>query len=98
MQRSRLTGMAKRLLAACALNHSMLQLNKRNEDRLLPVLKSLCEHELVFEKTEFDASRFGGPDRIRTDDPYNANVVRSQLRYRPVFTFHVPRKHGARIV
>ena len=26
----------------------------------------------------------GGPDRIRTDDPYNANVVRSQLRYRPV--------------
>ena len=26
---------------------------------------------------------FGGPDRIRTDDPYNANVVRSQLRYRP---------------
>ena len=26
----------------------------------------------------------GGPDRIRTDDPYNANVVRSQLRYRPI--------------
>ena len=26
---------------------------------------------------------FGGPDRIRTDDPYNANVMRSQLRYRP---------------
>ena len=25
----------------------------------------------------------GGPDRIRTDDPYNANVMRSQLRYRP---------------
>ena len=29
--------------------------------------------------------RLGGPDRIRTDDPYNANVVRSQLRYRPIF-------------
>ena len=28
---------------------------------------------------------FGGPDRIRTDDPYNANVMRSQLRYRPNF-------------
>ena len=28
---------------------------------------------------------FGGPDRIRTDDPHNANVVRSQLRYRPIF-------------
>lgn len=25
----------------------------------------------------------GGPDRIRTDDPHNANVMRSQLRYRP---------------
>ena len=27
---------------------------------------------------------YGGPDRIRTDDPYNANVMRSQLRYRPI--------------
>ena len=27
---------------------------------------------------------FGGPDRIRTDDPHNANVMRSQLRYRPI--------------
>ena len=26
----------------------------------------------------------GGPDRIRTDDPHNANVVRSQLRYWPI--------------
>ena len=26
---------------------------------------------------------YHGPDRIRTDDPHNANVVRSQLRYRP---------------
>lgn len=25
-----------------------------------------------------------GPDRIRTDDPHNANVMRSQLRYRPI--------------
>ncbi len=28
---------------------------------------------------------FYGPDRIRTDDPHNANVVRSQLRYKPVY-------------
>ena len=28
---------------------------------------------------------FRGPDRIRTDDPHNANVVRSQLRYKPVY-------------
>lgn len=30
------------------------------------------------------AFRFGGPEEIRTPDPYNANVVRSQLRYRPI--------------
>ena len=29
------------------------------------------------------SSGFGGPEEIRTLDPYNANVVRSQLRYRP---------------
>ena len=28
---------------------------------------------------------FYGPDRIRTDDPHNANVVRSQLRYKPLY-------------
>ena len=26
----------------------------------------------------------GGPEEIRTPDPYNANVMRSQLRYRPI--------------
>lgn len=30
---------------------------------------------------------FRGPDRIRTDDPHNANVVRSQLRYKPITIF-----------
>ena len=29
---------------------------------------------------------FGGPEEIRTPDPYNANVMRSQLRYGPVVT------------
>ena len=28
--------------------------------------------------------RFGVPEEIRTPDPYNANVVRSQLRYKPM--------------
>ena len=28
---------------------------------------------------------FGGPEEIRTPDPYNANVMRSQLRYRPKY-------------
>ena len=27
---------------------------------------------------------FGGPEEIRTPDPYNANVMRSQLRYGPM--------------
>ena len=27
---------------------------------------------------------FGGLEEIRTPDPHNANVVRSQLRYKPV--------------
>ena len=29
--------------------------------------------------------KYYGPDEIRTHDPYNANVVRSQLRYKPMF-------------
>ena len=32
----------------------------------------------------WDVTIFGGPEEIRTLDPYNANVVRSQLRYRPI--------------
>ena len=28
---------------------------------------------------------FGGLEEIRTPDPHNANVVRSQLRYEPLF-------------
>lgn len=28
---------------------------------------------------------FGGPEEIRTPDPYNANVMRSQLRYGPKY-------------
>ena len=35
-------------------------------------------------------SLLGGPDRIRTDDPHNANVVRSQLRYKPITIFFWP--------
>ena len=30
------------------------------------------------------AAFLDGPDEIRTHDPYNANVVRSQLRYKPM--------------
>ena len=29
-------------------------------------------------------SAVGGPEEIRTPDPYNANVMRSQLRYGPM--------------
>ena len=31
-----------------------------------------------------DGFLIGGPEEIRTPDPYNANVMRSQLRYRPI--------------
>ena len=34
-------------------------------------------------------SFFGGPEEIRTPDPYNANVMRSQLRYRPMGYFWI---------
>ena len=34
--------------------------------------------------TQMGGSLFGGPEEIRTPDPYNANVMRSQLRYGPV--------------
>ena len=30
---------------------------------------------------------FGGPEEIRTPDPHNANVMRSQLRYGPKCSF-----------
>ena len=31
----------------------------------------------------------GGPEEIRTPDPHNANVMRSQLRYRPLSTIEI---------
>ena len=36
--------------------------------------------------TEKRVLLFGGLEEIRTPDPHNANVVRSQLRYKPVLT------------
>ena len=35
----------------------------------------------------FTGQIFGGLEEIRTPDPHNANVVRSQLRYKPGFTY-----------
>ena len=35
------------------------------------------------------ALSFGGPEEIRTPDPYNANVMRSQLRYGPMDYPHI---------
>ena len=43
--------------------------------RCLPTLKK---------RHPFGCLLFGGPEEIRTPDPYNANVMRSQLRYGPV--------------
>ena len=36
----------------------------------------------------------GGPEEIRTPDPYNANVMRSQLRYGPVHPAIIPPAPG----
>ncbi len=55
----------------------------RIENRFLAVLYSHCNCEDIANNKKFVSSCFGGPDRIRTDDPHNANVMRSQLRYRP---------------
>ena len=35
-------------------------------------------------KKGFGFAQFGGLEGIRTLDPHNANVVRSQLRYKPI--------------
>ena len=41
---------------------------------------------LIKKKADLPLSKsaYGGLEGIRTLDPYNANVVRSQLRYEPV--------------
>lgn len=37
--------------------------------------------------TQMGGLVFGGLEEIRTLDPHNANVVRSQLRYKPVSNY-----------
>ena len=45
----------------------------------------LCVNAIPNEKTTLRvAFSFGGLEEIRTPDPHNANVVRSQLRYKPM--------------
>ena len=51
-----------------------------NQLIFLPCQKVTAKLAVIFLKN-------GGPDRIRTDDPHNANVVRSQLRYKPITIF-----------
>ena len=48
--------------------------------RLSYKARTLIKTQIV----SLSAFLFGGPEEIRTLDPHNANVVRSQLRYRPV--------------
>ena len=73
----------------------MLHLKAKNSERqsvrnflhikvlLMLSFSGLCQKKPP--RTIQSPRRHGGPDRIRTDDPHNANVVRSQLRYKPVF-------------
>ena len=45
----------------------------------------LCVNTVTNKKYRLAAVLFiGGLEEIRTPDPHNANVVRSQLRYKPV--------------
>ena len=37
------------------------------------------------QKTTLPGGFYGGLEGIRTLDPHNANVVRSQLRYKPMY-------------
>ena len=47
-------------------------------------LSDLCIKEKVRRNPIEITVDYGGPEEIRTLDPHNANVMRSQLRYRPV--------------
>ena len=48
----------------------------------------LCVNTIPKQKpSRWDGFCFGGLEGIRTLDPHNANVVRSQLRYKPKYDF-----------
>ena len=51
-------------------------------DRFMAWFESPCHTKM--KHTLLGALRFGGLEGIRTLDPHNANVVRSQLRYKPI--------------
>ena len=62
-------------------NHGACNLVKWSD--FFPVCGKIVVKRKITAKLAVIFLKNGGPDRIRTDDPYNANVVRSQLRYRP---------------
>ena len=62
-------------------NHGACNLVKWSD--FFPVCGKIVVKRKITAKLAVIFLKNGGPDRIRTDDPHNANVVRSQLRYRP---------------
>ena len=72
---------------ACKLFGSIFSKRQGNDWATDPAFlrKKLQKSRKTYGFTAFS----GGPDRIRTDDPHNANVMRSQLRYRPIFGYFV---------
>ena len=58
---------------------------KKEKVSIFKYLSVLKEHYAALAAPQYTTScRDGGPERIRTADPYVANVVFSQLNYRPV--------------
>ena len=64
-------------------NHGACNLVKWSD--FFPVCGKIVVKRKITAKLAVIFLKNGGPDRIRTDDPHNANVVRSQLRYKPVY-------------
>ena len=50
------------------------------------LLDPLCGIALMKNHSIRSGFPFGGLEGIRTLDPHNANVVRSQLRYKPIYS------------
>ena len=71
-------------------NHGACNLVKWSD--FFPVCGKIVVKRKITAKLAVIFLKNGGPDRIRTDDPYNANVVRSQLRYRPLLAIFQSKK------
>ena len=49
----------------------------------------LCTNTYKMPQPKWVGAFYGGLEEIRTPDPHNANVVRSQLRYKPISFYQI---------